>query len=324
MAEQKTELEFEEFAESELPLLVSLLSFNSEHLNSVYADSTVVKSPEVATRGELFAKNTDILGKEYLENSDYPHRSLMGVMGVSRYEEVSAVLSNANRDLKHRPESEPSEVVELPEERELRVPLSGVVRSRRSVREYRPGTMSLEELATVLFHAQGITEESEIEAPESEVLGRDPTMSLRATQSGGGLYPITLHVVALDVDELDRAVYQYLPEHHSLLKRREFDAEEVERVAPFEYFGLEIEDATAMIGFEYHFRRNARKYGRMALRFGLWEVGAISEMVHLSAVGLGLGTCDVGGYNKRPFENLLGLNNIAGHAVHSLVMGYRT
>jgi SagB-type dehydrogenase family enzyme len=55
--------------------------------------------------------------------------------------------------------------------------------------------------------------------------------------------------------------------------------------------------------------------------FGLIEVGAILQNVHLTRTALALAGCDQGGYDKQRIERALGLDGHTRHVVHVTVVG---
>ncbi|MGZ8710613.1 MAG: hypothetical protein ACXW28_10340, partial [Thermoanaerobaculia bacterium] len=66
-APPKTAMTLAEFMTNELPPLVDVVTFCNNLPMSLYADSTVVKSPEVVFRGVATSKTT-LLAEEYLLN----------------------------------------------------------------------------------------------------------------------------------------------------------------------------------------------------------------------------------------------------------------
>lgn len=76
-----------------------------------------------------------------------------------------------------------------------------VLNERRSVREFSPQILTLEEVAQLLWAAQGIT------SPEG----------FRTAPSAGALYPLTLHLVAGTVEGLAPGSYRYDPHRHTLV-----------------------------------------------------------------------------------------------------------
>jgi len=73
---------------------------------------------------------------------------------------------------------------------------------RRSVREFAPGALSLEQISQLAWAAQGITE-----------AGR----GLRTAPSAGALYPLELYLVTKD------GLFHYLPQGHKLIQLSDAD-----------------------------------------------------------------------------------------------------
>ena len=78
--------------------------------------------------------------------------------------------------------------------------LSDALRQRRSVRAYSGQALTLQQVAQLLWAAQG---------------HNDPS-GLRTAPSAGALYPLELLVAAGDVAGLDPGVYRYRPQQHAL------------------------------------------------------------------------------------------------------------
>jgi SagB-type dehydrogenase family enzyme len=306
----------EQFVQEELPLLIDMVTFNSQRPISPYADSTVVETPEVCLRGSLFS-HSRTLGEEYLLNYRYGASSLAVKIGVTSYAEPAVLASLTHRRLRE----EDCEQVSLPKPGSLRAPLGGVLKARRSTRRYSGKPMGIGDVATLLWAAQGVTGVLPLrgELWSSTVLGEKKDIEMRTAPSGGGLYPIDLHVVALDVEGLPRGVYVYMPSKHSLVKSRDIDDERLAAVA--EFGEVEAERASLMIAFVYAFYRNARKYGDSSLVYALIEVGEIAQNINLAVTALGHGVCEVGGYTKQNLESLLGIDGLTDHAIHLMVLG---
>jgi SagB-type dehydrogenase family enzyme len=202
----------------------------------------------------------------------------------------------------------------------VREPLGPVVRSRRSVRRYSGKAVALQDLSTVLYYAGGITGELHVEGvPETAGLGRSDRVDLRSAVSGGGLYPVDLFVLALNVEGLKPGPYRYVPKHQALRLLGPAEAPEVRTLAQFGQ--VEAERSGFMIGYVYDLFRNARKYGDAGLTFALIETGAIAAHVHLTCTALGLGSCDVGSFSKPKFERLFEADGVSRHMVHLTVVG---
>jgi SagB-type dehydrogenase family enzyme len=313
--QKKTTMSLNDFYEKELPLLADVVSFCNNLPVSLYADTTVVKSAETVFRGSLLSQNR-LVAEEYLLNFRRSEADLGVVIGTSNYRMPMAVAAAANRDLE---ESE-DDLIPLPPSRNERAPIGPIIRSRRSQRRYSGEAVSLQDLATVLWHSAGVTGKLHLEnAPDSVVLGNTSHVDLRANMSGGGLYPVDLFIVALNVEQLPARAYRYLPKHHALKPAGSGAAPEVGRLAQFGE--IQAEKASFLICYLYNFFENSRKYGEAGLAFAFIEAGVIAAHVHLLCTACGLGSCDVGSFSKRRLEQMFDADGISKHMIHMTVVG---
>lgn len=313
---QKTKMTLNDFLERELPQVVDVISFCGNMPMSLYADATVVKSPEVVFRG-LFLSQNRLVAEEYLLNFRRSEADLGVVIGANNYQNPKVVGAIANRGLEENEE----DLIPLPPYENVRAAISSVVRSRRSVRHYSGKGFSLKELSTLLYHAAGITGHLHPEmVPETVTLGKSDQIELRAAVSGGGLYPIDLFVLALNIEGLVAGAYRYLSKHHAL---KPVGAQgQMSALADLAQFGeIQVENAGFLLGYVYKVFENSRKYGEAGLGFAFIEVGAMAAHIHLLCTALGFGSCDVGSFSKGRFERLFDADGISRHMIHLTVVG---
>ncbi|MGD1992301.1 MAG: SagB/ThcOx family dehydrogenase, partial [Anaerolineae bacterium] len=79
--------------------------------------------------------------------------------------------------------------------------VEAAIESRRSRRDYAPGSLSREALSRLLHAASGITA---------------PARGFRAAPSAGALYPIETYAVVQDVAGVDPGIYHYAVREHAL------------------------------------------------------------------------------------------------------------
>lgn len=291
--------------------LRELALFNGQSAISPYADTTVVRSPEQVERGRLASSHNRLLGEEFLLNYRNNNRNLGFTLGIARFYQRDAVLTAVHRELGEDPER----LVRLPRPRTLRAALSVVMARRRSVRRFSGAALPLEDLATLLFAAQGVTGALTV----GDEYGGG-TIPVRATPSGGGLYPVHLVVAAMRIRDLPRGVYRYCPHNHGLEPFGSGSA--VEDLAQLAEFGeIDIDRAAAAFLFVYDLYANSRKYGDAGVAFAFIEVGQMIQNVHLAATALGCGSCDVGGFEKPRVERWLGVDGLTRHVIHMTVIG---
>jgi len=305
-----------QFVGSELGPLAELVTFCNNIPMSLYADSTVVKSPEVVFRG-LMLSRTGLLAEDYLLNFRRSEADFGVVVGTNNYTLPMAVGSQATRDL----EEDEENLIPLPPYQNVRAPIGPVIRTRRSVRDYTGKALSLQDLSTLLYYSAGVSGRLDLEhRQETVALGEYDHIALRTAVSGGGLYPIDLYVLALNVEQLPRGAYRFLSKSHALMpveRPRSLPA-----VSSLASFGeIQAEKSAFLLCYVYNVFENARKYGEAALAYAFMETGAIATQVHLLCTALGFGSCDVGSYRKSRFERLLHVDGISQHMLHLTVVG---
>jgi SagB-type dehydrogenase family enzyme len=178
----------------------------------------------------------------------------------------------------------------LPEQRrDSDTSIEAALRSRRSIREFAPGALTLAEVSQLLWAAQGKTGAG----------GR------RTAPSAGALYPLRLYLISGDVAGLDPAVYRYDSRRHELHRARDHDRRAELSAAAL---GQEcVGSAAAVLVVAADGRPTAAKYGARARRYIEIEAGHAAQNVQLQAVALGLGSVDVGAFDDAAVKHVLEL-----------------
>jgi SagB-type dehydrogenase family enzyme len=289
-------------------------SFSMQHsLVSIYATSTVVRTPDTVLRGRWAAEGSDLVGEQMLLNYRTDNASLGFQLGIGRFYEPDAVLTSCHADL----EEDLRDAIALPAPKRLRTGLTAAVTARRSTRAFSGAPVSLADLSCLLHHAQGISGE----LPYGNPADPHGVIKLRTAPSGGGLDPVTVFVQALAVDGLAPGSYEYLPYARALRPVRLPGGRTVDPTELYASPDLDITRAGLVLTFVYNLHHNSRKYGDGGVVFGLIEVGAILQNVHLARTALALAGCDQGGYDKQRIERALGLDGHTRHVVHVSVIG---
>lgn len=167
--------------------------------------------------------------------------------------------------------------------------------TRRSVRRYEDGSLSMEEVSRLLHAMQGITDQ-----------GR----AFRAAPSAGALYPIEVYAVINHVDGLKQGVYHYAVREHELerLKAGDFSQQAMAAGAMQTFIG----EAQACIVLTAIFQRLRWKYRERSYRYALLEAGHIAQNLYLAATSLGLGCCAVGAFRDGTLDDLVGIGEEEG------------
>ncbi|MFF5207637.1 SagB/ThcOx family dehydrogenase [Streptosporangium sp. NPDC000396] len=212
-----------------------------------------------------------------------------------------------------------ADTVELPPPVPLAIALDEAVARRRSVRRYTGDPVALAEVGTMLRFAAGVTGEADAEL----MRGGTATYRFRAVPSGGGLYPVEVHLAALDVPELAVGTYRYSPVEDVLV--RTGDRATVDRLR--ESFAIpggiiSVESAAAVVLLVARPWRSMRKYGPRGMRFVLHECGGMAQNIHLAATGFGLGTTDCSSYIDDLSNEALGLDGVLSFLAHTIFVGW--
>ena len=168
-----------------------------------------------------------------------------------------------------------------------KVSIEKVLHLRRSVREYKDKSLTLDEISQLLWAAQGIT----------------GPFGFRTAPSAGALYPLEIYVVAGNVNDLPKGVYKYKPESNELVrvikgdKRSELCAAALGQSC--------VEKGAAVIVIAAVYERTMKKYGQRGIRYVHIEVGHAAQNIYLQAVSLNLGTVMIGAFDDGKVKKVL-------------------
>jgi SagB-type dehydrogenase family enzyme len=201
--------------------------------------------------------------------------------------------------------------VELPKQlTPVKLPLGEAITSRLTPRCMEACTLTLENIATILHYASGITRDN-----------KDTSFPrpFRTTPSAGALYPLELFFHSSHVNGLNPGLYHYNPSRNHLRLLREGDATPsfaktlVQTSIAFE--------SSALIFITAVFARTTFKYKDRGYRFVLLEAGHVAQNINLTCTGLGLGCINIGGYFDRQVDELLAIDGLAHSTVYVAAIG---
>lgn len=182
----------------------------------------------------------------------------------------------------------------LPVPRQGDASLHALLWQRRSCRTLDETDLSREQIAQLVWAAQGISHSSE---------------GFRTAPSAGALYPLEVYLVT------GRGTYHYVPDSHVLARTTSRDLRRALRAAALDQEF--VEEAGAVMVLVGVVSRTQRKYGPRARRYVYMEAGHAAQNVLLMATGLGLGAVPVGAFHDDRVARLLELP--AGHEVLYLI-----
>ncbi|MBN1510058.1 MAG: SagB/ThcOx family dehydrogenase [Sedimentisphaerales bacterium] len=181
-----------------------------------------------------------------------------------------------------------------------------VLNERRSVRRFRPESISLDRLSYLIWASTGIQR-------------TERGYEFRTAPSAGALYPIETYIVAHRVRDLEAGVYHYGIRNHELERIRSGDMRVAAVAAAL---GQEMcGEAAAVFAWTAIFARSQWKYGERAYRYVYLDAGHIAENLALAAVSLGLGSCQVGALLDDEVNRLLEVDGADESVVYMSAVG---
>jgi SagB-type dehydrogenase family enzyme len=180
----------------------------------------------------------------------------------------------------------------LPRPKDLRVDLTEVVTRRRSALPDQPGTLSLDQLGTIL----GLSAASSPHLPR-----------VRMYPSAGALYPLDVVACISSVDRIRSGHYVYDPIEHALLRRGEVSTGELHERASLH---TPIAPTAVTFAIAATFARTRAKYGLRGYRFALLEAGHLAHSIVIAATALGLASLPWGGYADAEVDGALDLDGL--------------
>ncbi|MCX7927631.1 MAG: SagB/ThcOx family dehydrogenase [Candidatus Omnitrophica bacterium] len=200
-------------------------------------------------------------------------------------------------------ESESKEEIKLPAIQTTgKLSVEQAIFKRRSVREYKDAPLSLEEVAQLLWSAQGITTK----------------WGGRAVPSAGALYPLEIYLVVGNVEKLTTGVYQYNPKRHSLIKI--VDGDKRLALSASSLFQTAVKNAPVSLVICAQYERTKQKYGERGERYVHIEAGHVGQNIYLQAESLGLATVAVGAFVDEAVKKVL---NIKEEPLYIMPVGKR-
>lgn len=185
---------------------------------------------------------------------------------------------------------EEKKAIDLPKiERGENGSFSDAMYKRRSIRKFGPGSPDIEQIAKLMFAAQGITHEKR----------------LRAVPSAGARYPLQVFLLAGSVEGLKTGIYRYDPDRHQLIRTNSLDKRK--ELAEASLRQMWIANSPAIVIICGIYERVTAKYGRRGRRYTHIEAGCAAQNISLAGFSEGLGSTVVGSFDDDRIGELLDL-----------------
>lgn len=236
------------------------------------------------------------LGVQYLEQTKFDRETLTG---RSRPRIAPAPLYKVYQDAQR---------IELPRPRLGQSDLGALLHDRRSVRQFSPDPISLEQLSGLIWAGQGLT---------AQTMGHE----LRTSPSAGALYPIETYLHVNRVAELAPGLYHVNVQDFVLecLEQGDFGSS-LARAGLGQQF---MDRAAVNFCWSAVLRRNMVKYGHRGLRYVFLDAGHICQNVVIAAEALGLAQCPVGAFFDEEANSLFQLDGQEESLIYFLSVGVK-
>ena len=156
-----------------------------------------------------------------------------------------------------------------------KVPLETALKLRRSIRSFKKDDLTDQELAQLLWAAQGLTDKQ----------------GFRTAPLAGAVYPLEIYVIK------EAGVFHYLPETHSLtLEVKEDRRPALAAAASGQNFIIEAPVSLVIAAL---FKKIEGSYRERARQYTYQESGHVAQNILLQATALGLGGVPVGAFNEK-------------------------
>lgn len=176
--------------------------------------------------------------------------------------------------------------IRLPKPKEKgSVSIEEALNQRKSVRDYKKASMSLEEVSQLLWAGSG------------------KNLYRRTAPSAGATYPLEIYLIAGEVEGLEPGIYRYSIPRHSLEKTREQDVRKALCRAALEQRMIERAPVSIIISADYG--RTTGHYGQRGVRYVHMEVGHVGQNVSLQALAMSMGTVMIGAFDDQRVREIL-------------------
>ena len=172
------------------------------------------------------------------------------------------------------------------------ISVAQAIRQRRTIRNYSSQILQVDQLAQLLWSAQGLTGSRRFK---------------RAAPSAGALYPMDVYAVVgqNSVVQIDAGVYRYEPRAHMLALVTNQDLRD--RVARAAISQMWMANAPINLVITAEYSRVMGKYGKRGVRYAQIEAGHIGQNLFLQAEALGLKAGIVGAFHDKEVAEVMNL-----------------
>lgn len=315
--QDQKELKIQQFLQ-DIPLLRATMAFNSMVIISPYAESTAIRTGDLIYRSFPYLEQNRI-AELYMLNSKSSRHKFDDMIGVNLFKTQPAIVSAIKNEerviLKEN-------MTKLPDTSAIKRSVGTAIMNRRSHRKFVKNSIPFDRIANILSYANGVS----VKVPIKEIglnYLNPIDIKLRTAPSAGGMYPVDIYLIALNVSGLEKGVYLYSPVDQGMIHIN-LDDLIYDKITSCYVTGkdvLQFDGVSFVLVLVGKLWKILRKYGNRGLRFMFIEAGEISENIHLVGQSTGVGTSDIAGFYDSELEKILGIDGINEHILNTIVCG---
>jgi SagB-type dehydrogenase family enzyme len=197
-----------------------------------------------------------------------------------------------------KPIAPDSTIIPLPDHESWDIPpidLKTAIARRESHRRFTAGSLSMNELAFLLWATQGVR----------KVLHEAAV--LRTVPSAGCRHPFETYLAILRVDGLESGIYRYLPLDNALVLVKTVDKMPVLLTAAARGQNFTGQAAVTFLWTVIP-ERTEWRYAEASYKVIALDAGHVCQNLYLACEAIGAGTCAIAAYNQTLVDELLGVD----------------
>lgn len=209
------------------------------------------------------------------------------------------IVSDQQKELPQPPLQKPydsdSLIIDLPNINKdilVKGDIHSCILDRKSNREYKKESLTIDELAYLLWTTQGV----------KEIRGNNYA-TVRPVASAGARHPLETYLAIQNVDGLKKGVYRYLALEHKLLFL--YEEEDLDEKLTEGTLGQKFAGAAA-VNFIWSCitYRGEWRYHKNAHKMMLIDAGHVCQALYMACEALGLGTCALAAYDQSLMDKI--------------------
>lgn len=183
------------------------------------------------------------------------------------------------------------------------------MKQRRSRRKFSDKSLSLEELAYLLWATQGL-----------EKILPDNSRTYRTVPSAGGRHPFETYLVINNVEGIEKGIYRFLPLTNQLAFMF-YDEDYIEKLNQYTFEQKFIAQGSVVFIWSCVPYRSEWEYNISAHKAILLDAGHMCQNLYLACESIRLGTCAIASYKQKEMDKFLKLDGEEEFVIYLAAVG---